>query len=99
MSDYFIIMENEPTIEDLRVEIVEYKKQLEQQNTIIENLNNQITNKETTINSLNNDIGQLKQKNYDLFMQVSNTPQTPPEPKPVEVVSLDTIINTIRGED
>ena len=98
MSDYFIIMENEPTIEDLRAEIVEYKKQLEQQNTIIENLNNQITNKETTINSLNNDIGQLKQKNYDLFMQVSNNPQEPPKPKEVEVISLDTIINNLRGE-
>ena len=99
MSDYFIIMENEPTIEDLRAEIVEYKKQLEQQNTIIENLNNQITNKETTINSLNNDIGQLKQKNYDLFMQVSNNPQEPPKPKEVEVISLDTIINNLRGEN
>ena len=98
MSDYFIIMEEEQSIEDLRAEIVEYKKQLEQQNTIIENLNNQITNKETTINSLNNDIGQLKQKNYDLFMQVSNNPQEPPKPKEVEVISLDTIINNLRGE-
>ena len=99
MSDYFIIMENEPTIEDLRAEIVEYKKQLEQQNTIIENLNNQITNKETTINSLNNDIGQLKQKNYDLFMQVSNNPQEPPKIQEKEVISLDTIINNLRGEN
>ena len=98
MSDYFIIMEEEQSIEDLRAEIVEYKKQLEQQNNIIENLNNQITNKETTINSLNNDIGQLKQKNYDLFMQVSNNPQEPPKPKEVEVISLDTIINNLRGE-
>ena len=98
MSDYFIIMENEPTIEDLRAEIVEYKKQLEQQNTIIENLNNQISNNETMITNLNNDIGQLKQKNYDLFMQVSNNPQEPPKPKDVEVISLDTIINNLRGE-
>ena len=65
MSDYFIIMENEPTIEDLRAEIIDYKKQLEQQSTTIENLNK--------------DIGQLKQKNYDLFMQVSNNPQEPPK--------------------
>ena len=99
MSDYFIIMENEQTIEELRAEIINYKKQIENQTTTIENLNNQITTKDSTIENLNKDIGQLKQKNYDLFMQVSNTPQTPPEPKPVEVVSLDTIINTIRGED
>ena len=99
MSDYFIIMENETTIEDLRAEIINYKKQIEQQSSTIENLNNQITTKDTTIENLNKDIGQLKQKNYDLFMQVSNTPQTPPNPKLVEVVSLDTIINTIRGED
>ena len=99
MSDYFIIMENEPSIEDLRAEILEYQSKIEQLNTNIENLNNQINEKDKTITTLNSDIGNLKQKNYDLFMQVSNTPQTPPEPKPVEVVSLDTIINTIRGED
>ena len=85
MSDYFIIMENEPTIEDLRAEIIDYKKQLEQQSTTIENLNK--------------DIGQLKQKNYDLFMQVSNNPQEPPKEKENEVISLDTIINNLRGEN
>ena len=98
MSDYFIIMENEPTIEDLRAEIVEYKKQLENQTATIENLNNQITTKDSTIENLNKDIGQLKQKNYDLFMQVSNNPQeTSKEEK--EVISLDTIINNLRGEN
>lgn len=95
----FIIMNKEPSIEDLRAEILEYQSKIEQLNTNIENLNNQINEKDKTITTLNSDIGNLKQKNYDLFMQVSNTPQTPPEPKPVEVVSLDTIINTIRGED
>ena len=98
MSDYFIIMENEPSIEDLRAEIINYKKQIEQQSTTIENLNNQITTKDSTIENLNKDIGQLKQKNYDLFMQVSNNPQEPPKPKEVEVISLDTIINNLRGE-
>ena len=95
----FIIMNKESSIEDLRAEILEYQSKIEQLNTNIENLNNQINEKDKTITTLNSDIGNLKQKNYDLFMQVSNTPQTPPEPKPVEVVSLDTIINTIRGED
>ena len=95
----FIIMNKEPSIEDLRAEILEYQSKIEQLNTNIENLNNQINEKDKTITTLNSDIGNLKQKNYDLFMQVSNTPQTPPEPKQVEVVSLDTIINTIRGED
>ena len=95
----FIIMNNEPSIEDLRAEILDYQSKIEQLNTNIENLNNQITEKDEKITSLNSDIGNLKQKNYDLFMQVSNTPPTPPEPKPVEVVSLDTIINTIRGDD
>ena len=99
MSDYFIIMENEPTIEDLRAEIINYKKQLEQQSTTIENLNNQITTKDTTIENLNKDIGQLKQKNYDLFMQVSNNPQEPPKTQETEVISLDTIINNLRGEN
>ena len=99
MSDYFIIMENEPTIEDLRAEIIDYKKQLDQQSITIENLNNQITTKDTTIENLNKDIGQLKQKNYDLFMQVSNNPQEPPKEKPIEVISLDTIINNLRGEN
>ena len=98
MSDYFIIMGEEQTIEDLRAEIVEYKKQLEQQATTIENLNNQITTKDTTIENLNKDIGQLKQKNYDLFMQVSNNPQESPKDKPIDVISLDTIINNLRGE-
>ena len=95
----FIIMNKEPSIEDLRAEILEYQSKIEQLNTNIENLNNQINEKDKTITTLNSDIGNLKQKNYDLFMQVSNTPQTPPEPKPVEVVSLDTIINTIRDEE
>ena len=99
MSDYFIIMENEPTIEDLRAEIIDYKKQLEQQTTTIENLNNQILTKDTTIENLNKDIGQLKQKNYDLFMQVSNNPQEPSKEKEKEVISLDTIINNLRGEN
>ena len=99
MSDYFIIMENEPTIEDLRAEIIDYKKQLDQQSITIENLNNQITTKDTTIENLNKDIGQLKQKNYDLFMQVSNNPQEPPNEKEKEVISLDTIINNLRGEN
>ena len=95
----FIIMNKEPSIEDLRAEILDYQSKIEQLNTNIENLNNQINEKDKTITTLNSDIGNLKQKNYDLFMQVYNTPQTPPEPKPVEVVSLDTIINTIRGEE
>ena len=99
MSDYFIIMENEPSIEDLRAEIINYKKQLEQQSTTIENLNNQITTKDSTIENLNKDIGQLKQKNYDLFMQVSSNPQEPPKEKEKEVISLDTIINNLRGEN
>ena len=99
MNDYFIIMENEPTIEDLRAEIIDYKKQLEQQSTTIENLNNQITTKDTTIENLNKDIGQLKQKNYDLFMQVSNNPQEYPKENEKEVISLDTIINNLRGEN
>ena len=95
----FIIMNKEESIEDLRAEILDYQSEIEQLNTNIENLNNQINEKDKTITTLNSDIGNLKQKNYDLFMQVSNTPQTPPDPKPVEVVSLDTIINTIRGEN
>ena len=99
MSDYFIIMENEPTIEDLRAEIIDYKKQIVQQSTTIENLNNQISTKDTTIENLNKDIGQLKQKNYDLFIQVSNNPQEPPKPQENEVISLDTIINNLRGEN
>ena len=99
MNDYFIIMENEPTIEDLRAEIIDYKKQIENQTTIIENLNNQISTKDTTIENLNKDIGQLKQKNYDLFMQVSNNPQEPPKNQEKEVISLDTIINNLRGEN
>ena len=99
INDYFIIMEvNEPSIEDLRAEILDYKNKLEQQNITIENLNNQITTKDTTIENLNKDIGNLKQKNYDLFMQVSNNPQEPPKDKPIEVISLDTIINNLRGE-
>ena len=99
MSDYFIIMENEPSIEDLRAEILDYKKQLEQQSTTIENLNNQLTEKDKTITTLNSDIGNLKQKNYDLFMQVSNNPQEPPKIQEKEVISLDTIINNLRGEN
>ena len=99
MSDYFIIMENEPSIEDLRAEIIDYKNQIENQTATIENLNNQISTKDSTIENLNKDIGQLKQKNYDLFMQVSNNPQAPPRIQEKEVISLDTIINNLRGEN
>ena len=99
MSNYFIIMENEPSIEDLRADLINYKTQLEQQSTTIENLNNQLTEKDKTITTLNSDIGNLKQKNYDLFMQVSNNPQEPPKIQEKEVISLDTIINNLRGEN
>ena len=51
MNDYFIIMENEPSIEDLRAEIIDYKKQIENQTTIIENLNNKITDFLIQLNS------------------------------------------------
>ena len=95
----FIIMNKEESIEDLRAEILDYQSKIEQLNTNIENLNNQINEKDETITALNSDIGNLKQKNYDLFMQVSNNPQEPPKEKEIEVISLDTIINTIRGED
>ena len=95
----FIIMNKEPSIEDLTAEILEYQSKIEQLNTNIENLNNQINEKDKTITTLNSDIGNLKQKNYDLFMQVSNNPQEPPKEKEIEVISLDTIINTIRGEN
>ena len=99
-NDYFIIMENnEPSIEDLRAEIINYKKEIDQQKVTIDNLNNQLSTKDTTIESLNKDIGNLKQKNYDLFMQVSNNPQEPPKEKEIEVISLDTIINNLRGEN
>ena len=98
MNDYFIIMSEDPKIEDLTAELIDIKKQLEQQNIVIENLNNQITSKDTTIDNLNKDIGNLKQKNYDLFMQVSNNPQEPSKEKEIEVISLDTIINNLRGE-
>lgn len=98
--DYFIIMENnEPSIEDLRAEIINYKKEIDQQKVTIDNLNNQLSTKDTTIESLNKDIGNLKQKNYDLFMKVSNNPQEPPKEKTVEVISLDTIIQNLRGEN
>ena len=95
----FIIMNKEESIEDLRAEILDYQSKIEQLNTNIENLNNQINEKDETITALNSDIGNLKQKNYDLFMQVSNNPEEPPKEKEIEVISLDTIINTIRGED
>ena len=97
----FIIMNKEESIEDLRAEILDYQSKIEQLNTNIENLNNQINEKDRTITTLNSDIGNLKQKNYDLFMQVSNNPQESPIPKEkeIEVISLDTIINTIRGEN
>ena len=95
----FIIMNKEESIEDLRAEILDYQSKIEQLNTNIENLNNQINEKDKTITTLNSDIGNLKQKNYDLFMQVSNNPQEPPKEKEIEVISLDTIINTIRGEN
>ena len=97
----FIIMNKEESIEDLRAEILDYQSKIEQLNTNIENLNNQINEKDKTITTLNSDIGNLKQKNYDLFMQVSNNPQESPKEKEkeIEVISLDTIINTIRGEN
>ena len=97
----FIIMNKEESIEDLRAEILDYQSKIEQLNTNIENLNNQINEKDKTITTLNNDIGNLKQKNYDLFMQVSNNPQESPKEKEkeIEVISLDTIINNLRGEN
>ena len=95
----FIIMNKEESIEDLRTEILDYQSKIEQLNINIENLNNQINEKDKTITTLKSDIGNLKQKNYDLFMQVSNNPQEPPKEKEIEVISLDTIINNLRGEN
>ena len=86
------------TEEEMRARITE----LENKNKELENnfntVSEQIKTKESEITSLNSNISELKQKNYDLFIQVS----TPMEKeKPVEIpkdtMSTSDIISKLIG--
>lgn len=55
-------------------------------------LQNKITNQEETITTLNSTISDLKVKNYDLFLKVSN-------PLPTETIEQKQEVNTMSTAD
>ena len=66
-------MYDDLTIEDLRQVILERDKTLSEANKEVEIYKEQITNKDSEITKLGDTISDLKQKNYDLFIQIPQT--------------------------
>lgn len=62
--------------EELRKAYTELQKQYEELNSQFTNLQEKHSIQEENITNLNNTISDLKVKNYDLFLQVSNPVQT-----------------------
>lgn len=62
-------------------------------------LQNKITNQEETITTLNSTISDLKVKNYDLFLKVSNPlpTETTEQNKEVNTMSTSDIVNKLLG--
>lgn len=62
-------------------------------------LQNKITNQEETIKTLNSTISDLKVKNYDLFLKVSNPlpTETTKQNKEVNTMSTSDIVNKLLG--
>ena len=63
-------------------------------------LQNKISNQEETITTLNTTISDLKVKNYDLFLKVSNplpTTETTEQNKEVNTMSTADIVNKLLG--
>ena len=61
-------------------------------------LQNKISNQEETITTLNTTISDLKVKNYDLFLKVSNPIETPKqEQQEVNTMSTSDIVNKLLG--
>ena len=86
------------TVEELRDYCVKSLEKENEFNQKIETLNSQITEKDKTIDSLNSNVSDLKQKNYDLFIKVSNPPPNIDTPKQQEVLTIDELINTMIGD-
>lgn len=87
--------------EELRAEVTrltnENKTLTDNYNTV----NDQIKVKDNEITSLNSNVNELKQKNYDLFIQVSKPIETvkTPQEKPTETtVSINDIALKLGGK-
>lgn len=86
-------------VEDLREEILNLNKQLEASLKVQEGLNNSLKEKEALIADLNNSVSDLKSKNYDLFVQVSNKIEEPKVETKEDIMPLSDIINSMIGDE
>lgn len=84
------------TEEEMRARITELEKENKSLQDNFNTIQEQIKTKESEITSLNSTVSDLKQKNYDLFIQVSTPVDTPQEkPQQENTVSVADIINSL----
>lgn len=84
------------TEEQMRARITELEKENKSLQDNFNTIQEQIKVKEETITSLNTTVSDLKQKNYDLFIQVSTPIETPATETPKENnMSVADIINNL----
>lgn len=87
------------TEEEMRTKITELEQTNKELTENFNNANETIKAKETMINTLNSNVSELKQKNYDLFIKVSNNVEQVEknETEEKEVSTSDIISNLIGG--
>ena len=64
------------TEEEMRAKITEQEKSISSLTEERDLYKSQIKNKDNEINSLKSNVSELKQKNYDLFIQIPNKVET-----------------------
>lgn len=87
------------TEEELRKAYTDLQNKHSELEENYQTLQNKITNQEETISTLNTTISDLKIKNYDLFLQVSNPIQQSPhqQTETVNTMSTADIVNKLIG--
>lgn len=87
---------NEEELRQAYTELQNKYKELEENNSTLQN---KITSQEETITTLNSNISDLKVKNYDLFLKVSNPLPTETNEQNQEVNTMSTtdIVNKLLG--
>lgn len=84
------------TEEEMRARITELEKENKSLQDNFNTIQEQIKTKESEITSLNSTVSDLKQKNYDLFIQVSTPVDTPKaEPPKENTMSVADIISNL----
>lgn len=74
------------TIEELRAEVTKLQNENHQLTENYETVKSQLDERDSTIESLHSNISELKQKNYDLFVQIGTQRKedSKQEPQPNE---------------